>query len=89
MAILTVFVMITSFIWAQSENHAPVLRSRIYKLRKLQTESAKKILGDLKIGHDFTMLQHNAMIVTSYEPASCGAMAPPTPPQPGLKALLL
>ena len=54
-----------SGLFAYSETGPGVLRSRVYKLRHIDSQTAKSLLVRLKIGTDYNTLSKDVLIVTS------------------------
>ena len=52
-------------LFAYSQTSPGVLRSRVYKLRHIDSQTAKSLLVRLKIGTEYTTLSKDVLIVTS------------------------
>jgi type II secretory pathway component GspD/PulD (secretin) len=65
---LMLFMVAAAGLFAQSETDKTVLRSRVYKLRNIESQTAKALLERLKIGTEYNTLSKDVLIVTSNQP---------------------
>lgn len=65
---LMLFMVAAAGLFAQSETDKAVLRSRVYKLRNIESQKAKALLERLKIGTEYNTLSKDVLIVTSNQP---------------------
>jgi type II secretory pathway component GspD/PulD (secretin) len=63
--IIAVCLLITSSFASQDQKPNTVLRSRVRKLKHIPAEDAKKLLIELQLSTDISILNQNALLVTS------------------------